>query len=76
MRVPSAELMVNIKFGSNRTNRFEVIQISVNFIFSLAAILNFENGGFDTSGVWAVSRRSSVPNLVRMGLTVRALFEF
>ena len=41
-RVPSAELMLNTKFGSNRTNRFEVIKFSVNLSFSSAAILDFE----------------------------------
>ena len=40
-RVPSAELMLNTKFGSNRTNRFEVIQFLVNFIldFEKMAVL-------------------------------------
>ena len=40
-RVPSAELMLNTKFGSNRTNRFEVIQFLENFSFSSAAVLDF-----------------------------------
>ena len=67
--------MLNTKFGSNRTNRFEVIQFSVNFSFSSAAILDLKkNGGFDTSDVLVVSRLSSVPNLVRIG--VRELFKF
>ena len=35
-----------------RTNRFDVIQFSVNFGFLSAAILDFENGGFGTSGFW------------------------
>ena len=46
MRVPSAELMLNTKSGSNRTNRFEVIQILVNFSFLSAAILDFEKWRF------------------------------
>ena len=41
-RVPSAELMLNTKSGSNRTNRFEVIKILVNFSFLSAAILDLE----------------------------------
>ena len=76
-RVPSAELMLSTKFGSNRTNRFEAIQFLINFSLLSAAILHFEtNGGFDTSGVWAVPKRSSVPNLVRIGLMLRELFMF
>ena len=38
--------MLNTKFGSNRTNRFEVIQFLVNFSFSSAAILDFEKWRF------------------------------
>jgi len=34
--------MIHAKFGAYRTNRFEVIQILVNFVFSSAAILDFE----------------------------------
>jgi len=33
--------MLYIKFGSNRTNRFECIQFLVNFSFSSVAILHF-----------------------------------
>ena len=33
--------MIPAKFGAYRTNRFEVIQILVNFVFSSAAILDF-----------------------------------
>jgi len=68
--------MTPAKFGAYRSNHFEVIQILVNFGFSSTAILDFENGGFGTSGVWRVSRRSSVPNLVKIGLTVQELFKF
>ena len=68
--------MILAKFGAYRTNRFEVIQILVNFGFSSAAILYFEKGGFGTSGVWRVLRRSSMPNLVKIGLTVQELFKF
>jgi len=38
--------MIHAKFGAYRTNRFEVIQISVNFVFSSAAILDFEKWRF------------------------------
>jgi len=38
--------MLNTKFGSNRTNRFEVIQFLLNFSFSSAAILDFEKWRF------------------------------
>ena len=76
MLVPGAKRMIRTKFGAYTTNRFEVIQFLVNFSFSSAAILNFENGGFDTSGVSAVSCRSSVPNLMRIGGTVRELYKF
>ena len=34
--------MIHAKFGAYRTNRFDVIQILVNFVFSSAAILDFE----------------------------------
>ena len=42
-RVPSAELMLNsnTKSGSNRTNRFEVIQFLVNFSFFVGGHLGF-----------------------------------
>ena len=76
--VPGVKWMINTKFGAYRMNPFEVIQFSVNFSFSSAAILDFakkKNGGFDTSGVWAVSCRSSVPNLVRIGRTVRKFLQ-
>ena len=68
--------MIPAKFGSYRRNRFEVIQILVNFGFSSAAILDFENGGFGTSDVWRVLIRSSMPNLVKIGQTVRELLNF
>jgi len=42
MHLLGAELMLNNKFGPNRTNRFEVIEFSVNFSFSSAATLDFE----------------------------------
>ena len=38
--------MIRAKFGAYRTNRFEVIQILVNFVFSSAAILDFEKWRF------------------------------
>ena len=38
--------MIPAKFGAYRTNRFEVIQILVNFVFSSAAILDFEKWRF------------------------------
>ena len=38
--------MLNAKFCSNRTNRFEVMQFLVNFSFSSAAILRFEKWRF------------------------------
>ena len=38
--------MIRAKFGAYRTNRFEVIQILVNFVFSSAAILDFEKRRF------------------------------
>ena len=38
--------MIHAKFGAYRMNRFEVIQILVYFVFSSAAIMDFENGGF------------------------------
>ena len=44
--------MVCAKFDAYKTNRFEVIQILVNFGFSSATILDFEKGSFGTSGVW------------------------
>ena len=44
--IRSAELMLNNKFGANKTNRFEVIQFLVNFSFSSAAILNFSKWRF------------------------------
>ena len=68
--------MIPAKFGAYRTNRFEVNQILVNFVFSSAAILDLKNGGFGTSGVWRALRRSSMPNLVKIGLTVQELFKF
>ena len=34
--------MIHAKFGAYRTNRFEVIHILINFVFSSAAILDFE----------------------------------
>ena len=60
MLVPGAKWMINTKFGAYRTKRlrFEVIKFLVNFRFSSAAILDFENGGFDISGVWVGPRRS------------------
>ena len=72
-RVPSAELMLNAKFGSNRTNRFEVIQFLLDLSFSSAAILDFEKWRF-----WhfrCLGPRA-VPNLVRIRRTVRELFKF
>ena len=38
--------MIHAKFRAYRTNRFEVIQILVNFVFSSAAILDFEKWRF------------------------------
>ena len=38
--------MIHAKFGAYWTNRFEVIQILVNFVFSSAAILDFEKWRF------------------------------
>ena len=38
--------MIRAKFSAHRTNRFEVIQILVNFVFSSAAILDFEKWRF------------------------------
>ena len=38
--------MIHAKFGAYWTNRFEVIQILVNFGFSSAAILDFEKWRF------------------------------
>jgi len=35
--------MIHIKFDAYRTNRFDVIQFLVNFSFSSAAIMDFEN---------------------------------
>ena len=69
--------MIPAKFGAYETNRCEVIQILVNFVFFCRRpswIL--KNGGFGTSGVWSVLRRSSVPNLEKIGLTVQELFKF
>ena len=68
--------MLNTKFGSNWTNRLEVIQFLINFSFRRRPSWLLKNGGFDTSDVWAVSRRSSVPNFARIGRTVRELFKF
>ena len=69
--------MIHAKFGANWTNRFEVIQILVNFGFSSAAILDFEKWRFwHSRSLWGVLRRSSVPNLVKIGLTVQELFKF
>ena len=67
--------MLNTNFGANRTNRFEVTRFLVNFSFSSAAIFDFQNSGYDTSVVWAVSRRSSVLNLVRIRQTVWELLK-
>ena len=67
--------MIHAKVGA-KTNRFEVIQIFVNFGFSSAAILDFEKkNGFGTFGVWAMSFRSPWQNLVSIGRTVRELFK-
>ena len=68
--------MIHVTFGAYRMNRFEVIQILVNFGFSSAAILILKNGGFGTAGVCMVLRRSSMPNLVKIGLNVQELFKF
>ena len=38
--------MIYAKLGAYWTNRFEVIQILVNFVFSSAAILDFEKWRF------------------------------
>ena len=38
--------MLNTTFGSNQTNRFEVIQFLINFTFSSAAILHLEKWRF------------------------------
>ena len=50
--------------------------LNLYFVFSSAAILDFENGGFGTYDVLRVLRRSSLPNLVKIGLTVQELFKF
>ena len=42
-----AKWMIHANFGAYRTNRFKVIQILVNFSFSLAAILDLENNRFE-----------------------------
>jgi len=68
--------MIHTNFDAYRVDRLEVIQFLVNFGFSSVAILDFEKWSFDTSGVWAVSRRSYVPNLVRIRQTVRELFTY
>ena len=46
------------------------------FEFSSAAILYFEHEIFDPSVVWAVAWQSFMPNLVRIGQTVRKLLRF
>ena len=38
--------MIHVKFGAYRMNRFEVIQILLNFGFSSAAIFDFEKWRF------------------------------
>ena len=68
--------MIHAKFGAYRTNRFEVIQILVNFGFSSAAILDFEKWRFWHVRCLEGERRSSLPNLVNIGLTVQDLFKF
>ena len=77
-RISGAELMLNTKFGANRTNRFEVIQNLVNLSFSSAAILDFEKMAVLTLPVSGRCQddRSSVLNLVRIGRTVWELFKF
>jgi len=55
---------------------FEVIHFLVNFSFSSAAILDFEKtNALGPSVAWAVSRRKSPPNLLRIGQTVRELLK-
>ena len=70
--------MIHAKFGAYRTNRFEVIQILVNFVFSSAAILDFEKWRFwhfwCLEGVKA--KLHALPNFVKIGLTVRELYKF
>ena len=68
--------MIRAKFGAYRTNRFEDIQILLNFGFSSAAILDFEKRRFWHFRCLEVSRRSSMANLVKIGLTVHELFKF
>ena len=48
-------------------SRFEVIQFLVNFSFSSAPSWILKNGGFDKSGLWAVSRWSSVAVCAKFG---------
>ena len=49
--VSSAKWMILTKLSAYRTNRFDVIQFSVNFSFSSAAILDFEKWRFDIPDV-------------------------
>ena len=70
-RLRGEKLMLYTKFGANRTKRFEVNRICFNFGFRRRPSWIMKNDIFDHSAVWAVSRQSSVPNLVRIGRTVR-----
>jgi len=76
-RIPGAELMLNIKFSANRTNRFEVIPIFGIRQFFVGGRLDFRKIALLTpNGVWVVLRRSTMPNMVKIGRTVRELFKF
>ena len=69
--------MLAIKFGVNRTNRSEVIEISVNSKMRTAAILNFQPYEcFSGTAFYGLSSACCMPYLVRIGLTVEKLSNF
>ena len=65
-----------VHIGRNVSTLFNFFFYSKFQFFVGGHLWFWKNGGCDTSGVLGVSRRSSIPNLVRIGRTVQELFKF